>query len=400
MFLIASMPFVWNLHTERYFSADGAGYFQSLVENGWFQDFAWSRNHAAYLSQWPIVLGVKLGVTDFGWLKLLFGLGLILPCLVSFLLCWIFVEKEDTVLLLLPILSLLSLTLAGDSIMTGEHHILVYLVWPILILLLRKRPFEVTSGMVLLILMVAHLKLYESALATGSLFAVLILFRMFLGVDAGGKQMRLHVVLLALAIGSILIAVHAVVLPRDPTNKGHFLAALFTSLLSQTFLTTAAFIVPAILGMVFREVRLIWVGLLCFMVLAAIWLLDGQPTYASISFSSRALTLWYLPLLMALAVGLLHVSSSRSWLDFRQKFQAQLHNGEGFIRVEDTDLLDDPHRWGWTTALLSYYWSEGKVRAIILNAENIGWEPFDPRNEQVLDGVITLDADFQIRSKE
>ena len=419
LFGIACLPFIWNLWTERYFSADGAGYFRSLIESAWFQDFAWSRNHAAYLSQWPIVLGVNAGITDYHSLKILFGLGLFFPCIAAFILCWIFVEKKDEPLLLMPTFSVLSLTLAGDSIMTGEHHLLVYIVWPILILLLRNRAFGLISGTVLVLLMVLHLRLYESALTTGSLMIAIIGFRMFFGTDAGGKQRRLHWLLLLLAISSVLIAGHAVIFPRDPTNKGHFLAAMFVSLGSQTFITSVTFILPAIIGLIAGRVKWIWAGLLGFIALSTIWLATGQQTYASISFASRALTLWYLPLIMFLTVGLkacrqrltnkewlpicifvslasaLYVSSSRGWLDFRNQFKSELQSNNGFIHVEDTQIYHHPQRWGWTSAMLSYYWSDGDIKTIILNSKETEWEPFPPQKVRILKTVFKMHEDLE-----
>ena len=77
LFGVAFLPLLHDALIEQFFSADGAYYFQSLLERRGFTDFAWARNHSVFVVQWPIVLAMRIGVSDWAVLEALFAAGLI-----------------------------------------------------------------------------------------------------------------------------------------------------------------------------------------------------------------------------------------------------------------------------------------------------------------------------------
>ena len=76
----------------------------------------------------------------------------------------------------------------------------------------------------------------------------------------------------------------------------------------------------------------------------------------------------------------LHIHASRHWISFRSEFKSVLTSNHGYVRVEDTTLSNNDQLWGWTNVILSYLWSEGHiVNAVVLNAKDNVYEPFDPK---------------------
>jgi len=401
LFLIASLPFLWNLCIERYFSADGVGYFQNLIDAKQFLTFAWSRNHAIYLSQWPLVLGLKLGVTDLTTLKFLFGAGLYFPFIASFALCATFLHGRSPALLLLPIFSLLSITLLGDGIMTGEHHVLTAIVWPIIFILTSTRELKTAATISLFVLLALHSRTYESTVATGLLFSVICLIRILAHTEK--KQRIINGVAMLLSLSSVVVAILATVFPRDPNNRSGFMNAILESLANPSFWIAVVFILPCLIGPLTKKTQLLKWGLICSLLLTGIYVSTGHQHYLPLSFSSRALTLFYLPLLL-LAAPLLqlrkkainktewsyllfftllcagsHLCLSRHWVDFRSTFKTELAQHQGYTPIENTLVYQHSQMWGWTNPLLSYIWTDqSSVRTIILNPNYSTWQPFEP----------------------
>jgi hypothetical protein len=78
-----------------------------------------------------------------------------------------------------------------------------------------------------------------------------------------------------------------------------------------------------------------------------------------------------------------HFMLSRSWMDYRDNFRNALINNQGFVDVRSTGLNQHPQKWYWTNPILSYLWSEGDVKTIILN-ETGNYEPYKAQEEPII----------------
>jgi hypothetical protein len=141
---------------------------------------------------------------------------------------------------------------------------------------------------------------------------------------------------------------------------------------------------------------------------------------AYVSFSSRTLSLTLLPLLLSIAIISWHyridinnrfnlgifaafilimvignVRFSSDWSTFRQDVIDLVKNKHGFIPIEHTHLRDNPYRWSWNNSQLSLVWSRECARAILLNPQDISWEPFNPRQTLVLKRYVEYHKLFQ-----
>ena len=64
---------------DKHLSADGSHYFVNILETYNFTYIDWSRQFANYISQALLVLGVNLGIKNIDFLKVIFGISLIIP---------------------------------------------------------------------------------------------------------------------------------------------------------------------------------------------------------------------------------------------------------------------------------------------------------------------------------
>src|SRR5688500_125175 len=83
---------------------DGSAYLYWLLGNRRPLEIAFSRNFASIVTQLPMVLALRAGVTDIGIASSLLGAGLYLPLIASLGLC-IWIARERPELVLFPLLS-------------------------------------------------------------------------------------------------------------------------------------------------------------------------------------------------------------------------------------------------------------------------------------------------------
>ncbi|MFW2385925.1 MAG: hypothetical protein ACN4GG_08870, partial [Akkermansiaceae bacterium] len=90
-------------------------------------------------------------------------------------------------------------------------------------------------------------------------------------------------------------------------------------------------------------------------------------------------------------ISLLHLRHLQDWVTFRSLFKSILAEETGFVKPEP---YGEPLKhWGWSNPLLSYLWSEGNVKTIILNPgdegpEDESWKPFNPYTEIILERYL------------
>ena len=408
LFAIISASLWTGFAFDTYFASDGAFYFPIILDNATFTHIAPSRLHAEYLSQWPLVLGVRAGLTDLATLEFLFGLGLWFPWLLGFVIS-LYATRARPELIFFYLISLISLNFAAWSVYIGEHHVLLTLSWPIFYFALRNRPLNLTEQLLTVVLLIIHLRLYEAAIATGSLFTITFLYRAWFNKSPHYSQSErwTSILFAALSISSVVIALYWVINPRDADNRSSFLQAMIDSLAHPYPWIGVSFVILTGFGLYLGSRKMLLAGWIVPLSIAIFSLfLTGIP--GGMSFGTRTLALTELPLLMLAAaalslgkvpitkslitttalvitsVSILHVRHLQDWITFRAKFQNVLSQNEGYIEPEPYG--EDLKHWGWTNPLLSYLWVEGggEVKTIILNPATTTYNPFDPQVESIL----------------
>jgi hypothetical protein len=401
------------------FSADGAYFFMRLLDDKAILVPEPSRLYGSLIQQWPALLAVKAGVTSLPLLKYLFHFGLYLPLPVSFLICWYASRSlNNDVLLLFPLASQLLVSLPASSILAGQSEVLAVIVWPILFLLLRPRLRNL-DGALLIVLLFAMTRLYESAVAPAGIFLGLLAIRLL--VDTQTSRLVL-VVAAGLAMLAPVLAAYWTFSDFTPASRGEFVSALSVPILRHPMLHpmlafSGCSLLLFSLSVLGKSMRcLLWPAIV--MAGASIALpLFGRTASAGVSFAMRSLTFTLLPLLMCAAIwchyrkpafsrlswvsacmvlSLLTVgygTSWSAWSHFRHSFMVELQSHSGFVPIEDTLIAQNPQRWNWTPAVLSLLWSGDCVRTIIWNSSNAAW-PISPQTRLPMQAYVFYDPRF------
>src|SRR5208282_6425056 len=88
--LIFAAWIVGAILSSRCLYADGAYEFVRVLQAQGFVALWWSWHFAFYIYEFPLVLAIKLGVTNLAWLRLAWGLGCFLPWPLAMICCrWI-----------------------------------------------------------------------------------------------------------------------------------------------------------------------------------------------------------------------------------------------------------------------------------------------------------------------
>lgn len=402
---------------DKHLSADGVNYFTIVLETHDFFRGDWWRQLANYLSQAPLVVAVNAGVKNMSALSLVFGASILFPWLLALGLSLFALRDEDKSVLIFMMVSMVSINLGSDFILTGEHQVMVLLTWPILFYHLRISQLRWYDALILWSLLLLFSRLYPTAVIPAAIFLLIAVVRIVRSSPYKQKVVFLGASLLS----SIVIAAgtYTILYPRAVENKQAFLESILRPFGTSVALTAMAFAVLLSAGWFWRKRFLVWlsllpvVGFLAHIVLTRDFLSSGE------SFEYRTLTLTLLPVLMlgavaihcrrrtldnriALVVGAFiavmitgNLYGTWQWSQFKSQMTEILIARDGLVPIESTDLNGSLLGWPWNNAQLSVVWSQGCVRSILLNADGAAWQPAGPPQTFRLKEYLCYTAEFQ-----
>ncbi len=402
--IIAALLF--GLFSDKHLSTDGAGYFARILESRTFAHIDWTRRFAEYLTQSPLLGAVNAEVRSLPLLRMIYGFGILAIWLIAWGAAEFALRGDAKSVLLFVLLSMGSINLLSDSILAGEHHVMVLLSWPILFFIIRKSPLSWLDAAVLLGMLFLFSRLYSTAVAPASIILAVSLFR--LSHTVSREQKAIYLASALLAVAAIAVSLYAISFPRDPGNSAAFRSAIIRSLFGPEGLTASSFAVLFIFGWLLRR-RIVLVASLL-PVVAYLWYstTTGHTLSSGESFGNRSLSLSLLPLWMlgAIAIywkertadwGTLLVSgvfiatmivaslnSTLQWRHFKSTMISTLTQSEALVPLEGTTLRDSRVGWSWTYEVLSVIWSDGCVRSIILNKADVSYQLKGPPEALIL----------------
>jgi len=409
LFLASLLAMVWSVVNGKQFSADGAYYFLSILQSKDFTHIDWHRQFANYVTQWPLVVGLHLGLSTPGLLRLLFGLGHLLPYPIAYVaLRWQVTRGAEPALLYAYVFGLMSITLSSDFILMGEHQLLLPLGWPILAFLTHPRLFGLAEWCIAVVLSFLLVRIYEPALFVFLLFFLVILTkgrRDLYGVLLQRNYGLVFAVVLCMLcwLAGIGISLDGIFHPRDPANRSSFAAAILHVTVNPVLQMTVISLVFFFAGIRFPKAR----AILLAMALSVTYLVcrDRFALFsAQVSFDSRVLVL-SLPILIGLSVWILptfplstrkslwfsavfllpvavDVAGTDVWRDFAQKVQVfAASQDDGLVPASVHRLNQHPASWNWTFPSLSIVLGAPHVGSILENSKDVKWQPFDPKAE-------------------
>lgn len=418
LFVLISCALINSFYIDKHLSADGVHYLTLILDKEKFTQIAWSRQFANYLTQWPLVLAIKLGLKDIPILSKVFGIGIYFPYILSFALCVYALSKEKAALLIFPLISMVSINLSSDYILAGEHHVMVLLTWPILLISLRRQPLNWIDGFLLWVLLGCFSRTYETAIIPAVFFLTIFAVKIYCN-RKDKKQVTIHSISTVFTALTFIISLYFIINPRDVANKAGFSLAIKMALSNLETLIAVSFTFLFFVGLIKRKKKYILLSVFPLVIYTFIILFVAHGSAAQISFASRSLSVTLLPLLListiiawyynvqlskisikvfiafVLIMVLGNLRYSNDWNSFRQQVVQTVINGKGYIPIEKTVIKNSPYGWGWNNTELGIVWSYPCVKAILLNSSTIDWEPFDPRKKLVLKKYIRYDNIFK-----
>lgn len=207
--------------SSRCLYADGAHEFVRVLQARNFVALMWSRHFAFYIYEFPLVLAIKLGVTDLAWLRFAFGLGCFLPWPMAMICCRWIAPKHFW----LVVVGCAAGYLNAAFMAVGEHILAHALFWPALFAVLFARPLKPAAAVILLAAATGLLFSYESQLFLCVPLALLSFGRAWREKTEGsGWSWVVFLAAAALFVAGTAIGLCAVLMPEIQSNFTGFKA--------------------------------------------------------------------------------------------------------------------------------------------------------------------------------
>lgn len=431
-----------TVFSSRCLYADGSYEFIKTLEDQDFTSSLWFRQFAARIFEFPLVLAVKLGVTDMGWLRINFGLGCFLPWPVVLLCChWISPEH-----FWIAVAGCAAGYLNACYMAVGEHILAHAFYWSALFAILFARPLKPPAALALLISSVCLLFSYESQLFLCLPLAALSLMRILEERRARLYENRWSWQVLLVAAGLLLaasgIGLDAIVRPDNPAEFGGFKTQSIQLLFQEGWtLTWTILWICLTLGIwasehaweILQNKVIIAILFLCL----AIWglwpLLSPGSLDAGRQFDNRILDLVVPMMLLPVALiaryrpawigskadrlkqmaaillivqSLWQICATWQWHEDVGKMQSLLRERDGIITLYSTVLANSSieskrGEFDWTWPCLSIALSPDlSIRSMVCSDYYIVkrrhplWQPFDPLKPETLPHLEHYGVDF------
>lgn len=225
-----------SLHRHLY--GDASWFLVRMISEGkptnFYTDFAhqfyYSRVVAYWLTQLPTVIGIHAGIASVNLLSYVFGATYFGHKLISLVVCYVLLGKNEKHLFAFPLLGLFAGTIISDVYIVTEIHISTSFLWPIAILLFRDRPLVgKTYGFTTCAILLAAFT-YES----WAFLAPMLLGGLLVRRIASKRAQRLPVAPTLALVLCAIINWCAILFPRDPANKDGFVKGTL-HILTHTF---------------------------------------------------------------------------------------------------------------------------------------------------------------------
>jgi hypothetical protein len=213
---------IFAVFTARSLYDDGSYYFMRVLEAGGFTEMLFSRGHAAFLFQLPVVIALKLGITDLSKLQVAFGIGCFMSWPLAMAICLWLAPKHFWLVALACGAGYLN----AAFVAVGEHVVAHAFFWPACFVILFVRPLTPAAAGVLLGSAIILLRSYESMLFLGPALAWLA-FRRAAGAEIKSWQRVVLLLAMFLLAASAFFALDGILHPCTISNVSSFVLGLF-----------------------------------------------------------------------------------------------------------------------------------------------------------------------------
>ena len=395
---------VWGF---RGLYADGALYVFTILKTADFSHASATRIAATYLTQYPLVAAVRLGLHDIRLLVRLYTATLFaVPVVACLITTWF--SRKDPLVFSVNLAFIVAVFYPTSFDIIGEYHVLYSLYWCAFVLLITGRCDELRSSGALPLIGVVLARSYEISVILCPILSLLCLWRIRVANDPAARAILLVSAYL-FAVGA-WFGLQGSVFPRDLSNAGNFASALFIPAFYAVPVEIAALIAlaaAACLAVGWWRVAagagaLIATATFAWRHFGAVYILSLGPPY-----EQRAVVV---PIILALSLlGLLSIALVRRWprlagfpvrfllLPAAVVFAVDLHDTIGwkaYINAFCDTLAStasaeqrlafprqpqaQKYGWGWTYPTMSVLLRPAGSQATVIDADHDSWQPFDP----------------------
>ncbi len=436
---VFAVSIILEILSVRSLYGDGSFNLISDLTHGTFAGFTGVRSIADDIFEFPMLMAMRLGVTNMFWLQLLFGLGRLLPWPVALALCHRLAPQHFW----LAALACGAGYLNAAFVTVGEHIVAHAFFWPAVFALVFVRPLTSFAAVILLISAAILLESYESLLFLGPLLTGVALWR-GLGRDEKNWARAIYFIAAILFVAAAIIAFAAVTRPTNGRELGGFRGDAFYMLtqLDWTIKWTALWICLMIAICVSERLRSLVmrpVSIAMLIIAVVVWgmwpLLKPDELNPARQFNARFLNLFVpaalLPVAIALtffpkwleahrqrlvtfsaalllAQSLWQVSATWQWQGFVGIMRGVLASRTGYISLTGTPLVPGSMRgqslqfiggiFDWDNPCMCIALSpEGRVRMMFHSAPDgyaARWQPFDPLDPKTFPDLQRYGVDY------
>lgn len=199
--------------------ADGAYEFIRVLQAQNFVALMWSRHFACYIFEFPLVLAIKLGITQLSWLRLAFGLGCLLPWPLALACCYWISPKHFWV----AAAGCAAGYLNTAFVAVAEHVLTHAFFWPSLFVILFARPLKPGHSAIMLLCATAMLFSYESQLFLSAPLSLLALWRAHTEKQENNRiGWAIFLIASALFAAGVSVGLCGVLMPEHPADYSGF----------------------------------------------------------------------------------------------------------------------------------------------------------------------------------
>lgn len=420
---------IFSIITLHCLYADGSFQLTEVLKTGDFVSVAKNRDFADFVFQFPVVMAIRLGVTNLHLLQLAFGLGCFLPWPVVMFFCHWLAPRHFW----LAMLGCSAGYLNSAFISAGEYIIAHAFFWPVLFTISFVRPLKPLAAAMLLVSALILLFSYESLLFLGPLLALLAIQRMLQKNEPGWARAVFGFVAIFLVLAAI-IALDGVLHPQSLENFGGFKQGLQTMFLFPSWTMGWSFVWLMLLwatcldakGFTRRFFRWELVVLTGAVMVWGMWpILAPEDLNPVRQYNDRALQLlvpfglllvacalriwpkWFearrnylvgFSASLLLAQSLWQISATWQWQRFVREWRDVMAAHSGPVVLQETPFAARQtlrFDWNWANPSLSLMLApEGRVKSIILPPEGPNWQPFDARDLKALPDLRRYYVDY------
>ena len=416
---------LWHAWESRGLFVDGAVFMSQIVQREWFFYFYPPRRHAMILAQIPVILGLKLGVSDLHWLSRLLSLGMF--CLPTIFYHAALARARHDPALLATVLVAIGLVFFTTSFfIVGEYNTIYAIVIFVAVTAASADRLTLRDGIVLALTGLVALRTYEAVIYLSPVMVAMLLWRIWTFRARPVLPALLYLVSAGGFVGGFFIALEWILVPWDAAHRDEAALTIVNFWQNMQFvlalcatLTVAvwALLRPADLaGAAPYRWALVWLtllaisplfvafdsqvrplaksqyvartmggGMIAAMVIA-MWLYASEfgrrlKVMQAIRAPEAGHRLLVLALALCISVCPSDIYLTISWSRYLQAFGETIRSRPGLIPFEETPLAKLPHSLlveNWTVPSASLVLRGSRQDGIVLTPREFkDWQPFN-----------------------